>query len=443
MPRQEDRRELADADERVGEKADDVEQREHDDAQMREPRAASVAESEADPLGASHDSGPPEPDRQEHHEENLIEDGPEPRNPDALEPVDEEQVDQPHGPADVEHAGRVGDAEQVPRDLIAAEEVAAQAGRRALGDPEAEQERGRDVGADDEDVDRVDVHDVTEPSIQLPKLWEVRQDVYGAGRLFRQVDLTNWPIRYNHMGPADVILAQSTDTGRGPSADRNEPHLHQAVQSSDRPRGDPPFGPLSRADVARHTELTGQTVSNLVHELLALGLVREGDARSGGARRALDELEINPNGAYSIGLDLDRDHLTGVLVDLAGQGSTTNPSRGRYAVAGPDLDLMVETAQTLLSRQDIKQENLAGIGIGIPGPMYRGRRRQRLRRQPEGVSRLASHSPRELARRSASTRPCSSRTTQPRRPLVNGGTARASSTRRSSTSTSAAGLAAA
>ena len=131
------------------------------------------------------------------------------------------------------------------------------------------------------------------------------------------------------------------------------------------------YGPLSRAEVARHTELTGQTVSNLVRELMALGLVREGDARTEGRGAPSTSLEINPNGAYSIGLDLDRDHLTGVLVDLAG--------RVRHRIhldvdtPSPDqtVDLMVDMAQTLVSRQDIKQENLAGIGIGIPGPMCR------------------------------------------------------------------------
>lgn len=131
------------------------------------------------------------------------------------------------------------------------------------------------------------------------------------------------------------------------------------------------FGPLSRADVARHTQLTGQTVSNLVRELIALDLVREGNARTEGRGAPSTSLEINPNGAYSIGLDLDRDHLTGVLVDLAGR------VRQRIEVEvdtpSPDqaVELLVDTAQTLVRRQDIKQHNLAGIGIGIPGPMCR------------------------------------------------------------------------
>ena len=78
-------------------------------------------------------------------------------------------------------------------------------------------------------------------------------------------------------------------------------------------------GPLSRADVARHTQLSVQTVSNLVKELLELQLVQEGGRRSEGRGAPSTELTINPDGAYAVGLDLDRDHITGVLVDLAGQ----------------------------------------------------------------------------------------------------------------------------
>src|SRR5215211_3211292 len=78
------------------------------------------------------------------------------------------------------------------------------------------------------------------------------------------------------------------------------------------------YGPLSRADIARHTELSVQTISNLVKELIDLRLVYEGGRKSEGRGAPSTYLSINPDGAYAVGLDLDRDHLTGVLVDLAG-----------------------------------------------------------------------------------------------------------------------------
>ena len=130
-------------------------------------------------------------------------------------------------------------------------------------------------------------------------------------------------------------------------------------------------GPISRAEVARRTELTGQTVSNLVRELVALGLVHEGERRQERRGAPSVALTLNPDGAWSIGLDLDRDHLTGVLVDLAGT------VRQRVAVAldfptpAQAVDLMVEVVERLLAAQAIARELVSGIGVGIPGPMHR------------------------------------------------------------------------
>lgn len=132
------------------------------------------------------------------------------------------------------------------------------------------------------------------------------------------------------------------------------------------------YGPLSRADVARHTELSVQTVSNLVKELLALRLVREGGRKNEGRGAPSTSLTINPDGAYAIGLDLDRDHLTGVLVDLAGKVR----QREHIDVATPSsaevLDLMCGMVETLAARQGLGLDELAGLGVGVPGPMHRG-----------------------------------------------------------------------
>ena len=130
-------------------------------------------------------------------------------------------------------------------------------------------------------------------------------------------------------------------------------------------------GPLSRADVARHTQLSVQTVSNLVKELLALRLVQEGGRRSEGRGAPSTELTINPDGAYAIGMDLDRDHLTGVLVDLAGHVR----QRMHMEVETPSptevLDLMCGMVETMAERQGLRVDDLAGLGVGVPGPMHR------------------------------------------------------------------------
>ena len=60
---------------------------------------------------------------EEHHQEDLVEHRPHEGQPDALQSVDEEPEDHHHRAADVEHSRGVGNAEHVPGERLAAEEV--------------------------------------------------------------------------------------------------------------------------------------------------------------------------------------------------------------------------------------------------------------------------------------------------------------------------------
>ncbi len=132
------------------------------------------------------------------------------------------------------------------------------------------------------------------------------------------------------------------------------------------------FGPLSRSDIARQTELTVQTVSNLVKELLAAGLVYEAGTKQEGRGAPATTLALNPGGAYAIGLDLDRDHLTGVLVDLSGTVRQRVHVELDFPTPAEALELLVQTAGELMERQGLKRDGVAGVGIGVPGPMHMG-----------------------------------------------------------------------
>ncbi len=131
------------------------------------------------------------------------------------------------------------------------------------------------------------------------------------------------------------------------------------------------FGPLSRADIAQRTGLTVQTISNLVKELVTLGLVLESDRRRQRRGAPSSAIGINPDGAFALGLDLDRDHLTGVLVDLAGSVRQRDHVELDFPTPAQALDLMVETAESLMAAQGLTPEEVSGVGVGVPGPMHR------------------------------------------------------------------------
>lgn len=131
-------------------------------------------------------------------------------------------------------------------------------------------------------------------------------------------------------------------------------------------------GPLSRADLARATRLTKQTVSNLMETLELDGLVTSEAVVRKGRGQPSTPYRLVAEGAFAIGLQIDRHVTRAVAVDLVGNAlvlaQAPLPAGGPQRGARVILDL-VETL-----RQDLKQiapqseSRLAGLGVAMPGP---------------------------------------------------------------------------
>ena len=158
VPRQEQDDEFADPLESVGEQADGVDQREKNNAQMRQIRPGVAAETGLNPLGAGEDIGAAHPAAEEHHQENLVERRPQPRQPEAFQAINEQNINQPHRPADVEHARGVGDSQQVPRQRLAAEKVGIHVLGPAPRNPEADQDDRQKIDDDNDNIQTTKVH---------------------------------------------------------------------------------------------------------------------------------------------------------------------------------------------------------------------------------------------------------------------------------------------
>ncbi|MEV7868535.1 ROK family transcriptional regulator [Streptomyces sp. NPDC088124] len=77
-------------------------------------------------------------------------------------------------------------------------------------------------------------------------------------------------------------------------------------------------GGISRLELAERTGLTPQAVSKITARLRAEGLAAEAGRRASTGGKPRTVLRLVPSAAYAVGLHLDRDELTAVLVDLAG-----------------------------------------------------------------------------------------------------------------------------
>lgn len=129
-------------------------------------------------------------------------------------------------------------------------------------------------------------------------------------------------------------------------------------------------GPLARIDLARQTKLTPGTVTNIVDEFLAAGLIREiGEAQSRGGRKPM-HLTINPTARFAIGIDLARNAITGVVIDLAGKCRQRVVEPGQVWTSEAVLTGVCRTIERLLDElQTLERQAIIGIGIGAFGPV--------------------------------------------------------------------------
>lgn len=129
-------------------------------------------------------------------------------------------------------------------------------------------------------------------------------------------------------------------------------------------------GPISRADIVRLSGLTFPSVSRIVGELIDRDLIGEKRQRRGGMGKPPTELELNPESAFSIGLNLDRDLLSAMLVDLSGKAlAQLNISLADSAPATV-VPQMRAAIDQLLVDQDVPRRLLLGVGVSLPAPLY-------------------------------------------------------------------------
>ena len=157
---------------------------------------------------------------------------------------------------------------------------------------------------------------------------------------------------------------QSPRTVAGTNLEHARAHNRRAVIETIRLNGQ-----LTRAEIARLTALTPQTVSNIAAELLDGAMLLAGAPMREGARgQPAIPLSINPDGAYSLGIQLDTQSLIAVAVDLAGQCR----ARVEAPVQRPDpqlaLPLIERTVAQLRAESGIDWTRVLGLGLVMPGP---------------------------------------------------------------------------
>lgn len=130
-------------------------------------------------------------------------------------------------------------------------------------------------------------------------------------------------------------------------------------------------GSLSKADLARLTNLSTQTVSVIINRLLDEQLVVKGDSLRGKVGQPSQPIALHPDGAFSVGIHIGRRNLNVVLFDFTGQMRLRSTTA--YAIRKVDM-VFAEIAVQLQKIHDfLGPERAARLtGIGLTAPLMYG-----------------------------------------------------------------------
>ncbi len=131
----------------------------------------------------------------------------------------------------------------------------------------------------------------------------------------------------------------------------------------------------SRGDLARRTGLSRATVSALVDELEAAGLVvpsadraRDDPARAAG--RPPLHVSPAPRAAFAVGLDLGHEHIRAAVCDLTGRPVAHDLARAEVDRApAASLDLACGLVAGVLQAGRVEPGRVLGVGLGVAAPV--------------------------------------------------------------------------
>src|SRR6476619_7098887 len=125
-------------------------------------------------------------------------------------------------------------------------------------------------------------------------------------------------------------------------------------------------GPITRTDLADITGLTPPALANLTPRLMQDNLIKEAGRVRGARGQPPLKLVINPDSWFSVGVNVDRDHMTIVVLDFQGAVRARSSREIQFALPGTVQSFFQRSIVQLLDKAAIAASQLVGIGVAFP-----------------------------------------------------------------------------
>lgn len=156
-----------------------------------------------------------------------------------------------------------------------------------------------------------------------------------------------------------AVGAQALNASR--AGDHNERLVLQAIRTK---------GVATGAEIAVHTGLTHQAVLNIIKRLTADELVVSDGKVMGQRGQPAARVRLNPDGAFSIGLNVDRDHLILVVVDLVGQVRHRAYQHIAYPLPRDVIEFVLQQTKRVFEDRIVDQHKVLGLGVAMPDGIW-------------------------------------------------------------------------
>jgi predicted NBD/HSP70 family sugar kinase len=130
-------------------------------------------------------------------------------------------------------------------------------------------------------------------------------------------------------------------------------------------------GPVTRMALAQQTGLTPAAIANITSRLLKDRLILTAGRMHGARGQPATKLVVNPDSCFSIGLNVDRDHITLVLLDFAGRVHARSSREIRFAQPVTVRAFFQRAVDQMLKRTGIARSRVIGVGVAFPDDIAR------------------------------------------------------------------------
>jgi predicted NBD/HSP70 family sugar kinase len=130
-------------------------------------------------------------------------------------------------------------------------------------------------------------------------------------------------------------------------------------------------GPVTRTELASKTGLTPPAIANITNRLLRDRLILSAGRMHGARGQPATKFVINPDSRFSIGLNVDRDHITLVVLDFVGKVRARASREIHFAKPSTVRTFFQRSVGQLLAKSGISRSRLVGVGVAFPDDIAR------------------------------------------------------------------------